>query len=69
MCSEGFATYKTADVQNNDFTVTKEFATAVCQLPQTYDIVQYIKFLETWGTVCKFPSYNVNFVYPKYMLQ
>ena len=33
------------------YPVTKDFAAAVCRLPERYDQGAYLKFIENWGTV------------------
>lgn len=51
ICDNGAARYKLSLSQGSHYTLTDEFAGAVCSLPLAYDQAKYQQFLDTWGTV------------------
>ena len=52
ICNKGTARYRMGEVQARQWTLTDEFAYAVCQLPVKYKKGnEYFQFLEDWGTV------------------
>ena len=54
----GKARYQMDLVKSERFSITNEFAAAVCNLPQTYDRMAYHRFIKDWGTV----GFWINFV-------
>lgn len=51
VCMKGNAAYFYNQLQQGKFSVSREFAAAVCHLPQNYTEKEYLEFIETWGTV------------------
>ena len=57
ICNKGEARYQLGSVESNQWTLTEEFATDVCELTVKYKTrdqkQKYFDFLKTWGTVSK----------------
>ena len=53
ICNRGEVRYRLAlaRLKLPGFTVTDDFAAAVCSLPGKYDQKRYLYFIERWGTV------------------
>lgn len=51
VCNMGRVRYLDELAPTHNFSVTENFAAAVCALPDTYNAAVYMKFLDTWGTV------------------
>ena len=53
VCNRGEVRYLLASARQKlpGFTVTDDFAAAVCSLPEKYDQDKYLNFIERWGTV------------------
>ncbi|XP_078383252.1 uncharacterized protein LOC144665838 [Oculina patagonica] len=50
VCNNGRARYQLGLARANNFSVTEEFASAVCALPETYKQEDYLRFIDDWGT-------------------
>ncbi|KAK6174005.1 hypothetical protein SNE40_017361 [Patella caerulea] len=50
ICNLGSARYAEELADNDGFSVTRNFASAVCKLPVHYDAKRYMQFLDDWGT-------------------
>ncbi|XP_078384038.1 uncharacterized protein LOC144666477 [Oculina patagonica] len=50
VCNNGTARYKLDSAQVENWPVTKDFAAAVCALPEEYDQTAYGAFIDNWGT-------------------
>ncbi|XP_071095969.1 uncharacterized protein [Haliotis cracherodii] len=50
VCNMGQVRYLDELAPTHNFSVTENFAAAVCALPNTYNAAVYMKFLDTWGT-------------------
>ncbi|XP_068755959.1 uncharacterized protein [Montipora capricornis] len=50
VCNNGEARYQLDLAQVEKYSVTKDFAAAVCGLPEEYDQGDYRKFIDEWGT-------------------
>ena len=51
VCNKGEVRYLTATSLNTDYSVSDDFYYAVKHLPQKYNQLKYIEFIEDWGTV------------------
>ena len=55
ICNKGEARYRLRSVEDNEWTLTNEFAADVCRLPVNFKKVsdkdKYFEFLSFWGTV------------------
>ncbi len=51
VCNHGTARYLLDSAENENWTVTEDFAAAVCALPEAYDQTAYVAFIDNWGTV------------------
>lgn len=62
VCNRGEVRYLLDSARRNlpGFTVTDDFAAAVCSLPGEYDQDKYFYFIERWGTVSVL---SLNFTY------
>jgi hypothetical protein len=51
----GYATarLRTHLAASDHMSVSREFASAVCELPVNYQLPNYMQFIEEWGTVSK----------------
>lgn len=52
VCNRGTARYRLDLARIDKYSVTKDFAAAVCALPVTYQRSSYGRFIDNWGTVC-----------------
>ncbi|XP_068755958.1 uncharacterized protein [Montipora capricornis] len=50
VCNNGTARYQLDLARAEKYSVTKDFAAAVCSLPEEYDKGAYRKFIDNWGT-------------------
>lgn len=51
VCNNGVARYQLDKAQFEGYSVTEDFAAAVCRLPEKYDPGAYSRFIDNWGTV------------------
>lgn len=51
VCNNGAARYLLDLARVEKYSVTKDFAAAVCRLPEQYDQGAYRGFIDNWGTV------------------
>ncbi len=51
VCNNGRARYQLDLARAKNYSVTEDFAAAVCALPETYEQDDYLRFVENWGTV------------------
>ena len=51
ICNRGQVRYLLDSARLQGFTVTDDFAAAVCSLPDKYEESSYLEFIERWGTV------------------
>ena len=51
VCNKGRARYLLDVASNKNFSVTDDFAAAVCNLTEHFDENVYRNFIEKWGTV------------------
>ena len=51
VCNMGTARYQLSLARVEKYSVTKEFAAAVCRLPEEYNQGAYSRFIDKWGTV------------------
>ena len=51
VCNKGEVRYLTSTALNTEHSVSDDFYYAVKDLPQEYDQLKYIEFIEDWGTV------------------
>ena len=51
VCNMGTARYQLSLARVEKSSVTKEFATSVCRLPEEYNQGAYRRFIDKWGTV------------------
>ena len=52
VCNRGEARYKMDSAYDlPGYTVTDDFAAAVCSLPEEYEQRKYLNFIKQWGTV------------------
>ncbi len=51
VCNNGRARYQLDLARAKKYSVTEDFAAAVCALPETYNKQDYLRFVENWGTV------------------
>ena len=52
VCNKGEARYRVGAAQSNQWTLTDEFTSDVCRLPDKYGSGdEYFQFLNSWGTV------------------
>ena len=51
VCNKGTGRYQLSLARVEKYSVTKEFAAAVCRLPEVYDQGAYSRFIDKWGTV------------------
>ena len=49
--NNGRARYQLDLARAKKYSVTEDFAAAVCSLPETYEQEDYLRFIENWGTV------------------
>ena len=49
--NKGRARYKLDSARVEKYPVTRDFAYAVCGLPNEYNEVKYREFIDNWGTV------------------
>ncbi|KAL4221820.1 hypothetical protein ACF0H5_020074 [Mactra antiquata] len=49
-CVQGTARYTLSLADGNFYSLSDEFVTDVCSLPEVYDSAKYTAFLDTWGT-------------------
>ncbi|XP_067676943.1 uncharacterized protein [Haliotis asinina] len=49
-CNMGQVRYLDELAPTHNFSVTENFAAAVCALPDTYNAAAYMNFIDTWGT-------------------
>ena len=59
VCNNGEARYQLDLAQVEKYSVTKDFAAAVCSLPEEYDQGDYRKFIDEWGTVSVLTTFLV----------
>jgi hypothetical protein len=52
-CDMGHARLRTHLAASDHMSVSREFASAVCELPVNYQLPNYMKLIEEWGTVSK----------------
>lgn len=50
VCNNGVARYQLDKAQFERYSVTEDFAAAVCRLPENYDPGAYSRFIDNWGT-------------------
>ncbi|XP_063423228.1 uncharacterized protein LOC134707430 [Mytilus trossulus] len=50
MCDMGHARLRSHLAQSDHLSVTREFAASVCSLPENYQLPNYLRFIEEWGT-------------------
>ena len=50
--NKGRARYRLDSARVEKYPVTRDFAYAVCGLPNEYNEVKYGEFIGEWGTVC-----------------
>ncbi|KAK6173994.1 hypothetical protein SNE40_017354 [Patella caerulea] len=50
ICNLGNARFAEELAMTDGYSVTRNFAAAVCQLPVNYDVTSYMRFLDEWGT-------------------
>ena len=67
VCNNGRARYQLDLAQDKKYQVTKEFLTAVCQLPEKYKEKDYFKFIENWGTVSILTFFFYGYILVKYI--
>ena len=58
VCNNGTARYLLDQAQTEKYSVTKDFAAAVCNLPETYQQSDYKAFIDNWGTVSVFRLFS-----------
>ena len=51
VCSKGRARYLLDVASSKNFSVTDDFAAAVCKLPEHFNTSVYRNFIDKWGTV------------------
>ncbi|KAL9962439.1 hypothetical protein ACROYT_G031543 [Oculina patagonica] len=51
VCNRGTARYRLDLARIDKYSVTKDFAAAVCALPVTYRRTSYSRFIDNWGTI------------------
>ena len=51
VCNRGRVRFQYDLALQKNYPVSKEFAAAVCSLPEKYNQRKYFKFIEDWGTV------------------
>ncbi|XP_038049832.1 uncharacterized protein LOC119723332 [Patiria miniata] len=49
-CNFGRARYVTELAFTDRFPLSRDFVASACALPTTFDLVEYMRFLDTWGT-------------------
>ena len=59
VCNNGTARYQLDLARAEKYSVTKDFAAAVCSLPEEYDQGAYRKFIDNWGTVSVLTTFLV----------
>ncbi|KAL9961596.1 hypothetical protein ACROYT_G030565 [Oculina patagonica] len=50
VCNNGRARYQLDLARAKNYSVTEDFAAAVCALPETFEQQDYLRFVENWGT-------------------
>ena len=59
VCNMGVARYQLDLARVEKYSVTKDFAAAVCSLPKKYDQGAYRRFIDNWGTVSVLTTFLV----------
>lgn len=59
VCNNGAARYQLDKARVERYSVTEDFAAAVCRLPEEYDPGAYRRFIDNWGTVSVLTTFVV----------